>query len=66
MKNPELERELTRDELLRRFVKMFPLEFWLEDVTTEQLLAGLTHERLIDLIAHAPPEILDAAKKRSS
>jgi hypothetical protein len=45
---------------------MFPLEFWLEGVTTEQLLAGLTPEKLADLVAHLPPEILDAAKKRSS
>jgi hypothetical protein len=26
MKNPEMEQELSQDELLRRFVKMFPIE----------------------------------------
>ncbi len=75
MKNPELEQELSQDELLRRFVKMFSIEARLEDVppeeicrrlTVEQLLAGLTPEKLAELIAHASPEVLEAAKKRSS
>jgi hypothetical protein len=66
MKHPETKQELSEDDVLRELVKMFPLKFWLEGVTTEQLLAGLTPEKLADLVAHLPPEILDAAKKRSS
>ncbi len=66
MKNPELEQELSQDELLRRFVKMFPIEARLEGITPEQLRESLAPETLAELIRSLPPEILDAAKKGSS
>ncbi len=75
MKNPEMKEEFDQDEALRNLARMFPVEFWMEGVppeeicrrlTVQQLLAGLTPEKLVDLVAHLPPEVLDAAKKRSS
>ena len=38
----------------------------LAGVTGEQLLAGLTPEQIADLVAHLPPEVREAVKKRMS